>query len=158
MGEASSVYKHMAEMWRKPEESGLVELQRERSIKWRRGRAIVRVERPLRLNRARALGYRAKQGFVMVRVRIGHGGLRKLRPRMGRRPKKMGVSRFTPAQSLKVIAQARVAKKYPNLKVLNSYWVWEDGRYHWYETILVDPNHPAAKNDPSLNSIGSTAN
>jgi large subunit ribosomal protein L15e len=31
-----------------------------------------------------------------------------------------------------------VAKKHPNMEVLNSYWVSEDGIYKWYEVILVD--------------------
>lgn len=57
----------------------------------------------------------------------------------------MGTAKYTRSKSLKDIAQDRVARKYPNLKVINTYWVWGDGRSAWYETILIDPNHPAVK-------------
>jgi len=57
----------------------------------------------------------------------------------------MGVAKYTRAKSLKEIAESRVARKFPNLKVLNSYWVWEDGKNTWFEVILADLNHPAVK-------------
>ncbi len=147
------MYRQLAELWKNPEKTGLKEEIRQRAIQWRRGPTVVRVEHPLRLNRAHALGYRAKQGYVTARVRVRRGGLRKLRPRMGRRQKRMGVTRFTPALSLKEIVEGRVAKRYPNLKVLNSYWIWEDGKYKWFEVILVDPYHPSIKGDPKINWI-----
>ena len=30
-----------------------------------------------------------------------------------------------------------------NLRVLNSYWINQDGVYKYYEVILVDPSHKA---------------
>jgi len=45
------------------------------------------------------------------------------------------------------IAEERAAKKYPNLEVLNSYYVTEDGSHKWYEVILVDPHHPVIRNE-----------
>jgi large subunit ribosomal protein L15e len=51
------------------------------------------------------------------------------------------------------MAEERVARKYPNLEVLNSYWVWQDGRHKWFEVILVDPNHPAIKSDKDVGWI-----
>jgi len=50
----------------------------------------------------------------------------------------MGVTKFKPAKSLQLIAEERAAKKFPNLEVLNSYWIWEDGQYKWFEVILAD--------------------
>ena len=47
----------------------------------------------------------------------------------------------------------RAARKYPNLEVLNSYYVGESGKYKWYEVILVDPHHPVIKSDPKINWI-----
>jgi len=127
--------------------------QKNRLLHWRKEGSIVRVEKPLRLDRARALGYKAKQGYVIVRARVRKGGMRKERPRGGRKPSKMGVNKITPAKSIQRIAEERVAKKYPNLEVLNSYWVGEDGKYHYYEVILVDPSHPVIKSDPKINWI-----
>jgi len=133
------MYKYHAQAWAEQDASYIGELMQRRAIKWRKEPAIIRIERPMRLNRARALGYKAKQGFVAVRVRVRRGGLRKPRPSSGRRPKRMGTKRHVPAKSLKLIAEERAARKFPNLKVLNSCWVWEDGRYKWFEVILIDP-------------------
>jgi len=146
-------YKYIAEAWKKPEKSFVDELMRQRLIEWRKQPTVVRVEKPTRLDRARKLGYKAKQGFVIVRVRVRRGGLRKQRPRSGRRPKRMGVSKYKPAKSLRLIAEERAARKFPNMEVLNSYWVGEDGRFKWFEVIMVDRAHPAIKSDKDINWI-----
>lgn len=150
-------YKYIAKAWAKPESSYVKELMKQRLIEWRDEQTIVRIEKPTRLDRAHKLGYKAKQGFVVARVRIRRGGLRKLRPRSGRRPKRMGVKRFKPAKSIQLIAEERVARKFPNLEVLNSYWVAQDGRHKWFEVILVDPNHPVIQTDEKINWICSRA-
>jgi len=126
---------------------------RQRTIEWRQQPTIHRIERPTRLDRARKLGYKAKQGFVVARVRVRRGGLRKIRPKAGRRPKRMGVTKYKPAKSMRLIAEERAARKFPNLEVLNSYWVWEDGRFKWFEVIMVDPSHPVIKSDKDVNWI-----
>jgi large subunit ribosomal protein L15e len=146
-------YKYIAEEWAKPEESFVKELMRQRLVQWRRQETVTRIERPTRLDRARKLGYKAKQGFVVVRTRVRRGGLRKLRPRSGRRPKRMGVAKFKPGKSIRLIAEERTAKKFPNLEVLNSYWVGEDGRSKWFEVILLDPNSPVIQSDKDVNWI-----
>ncbi len=150
---AKSMYHYIALAWKKPYEGEHKDLMKERLIKWRRQPTIVRVEKPTRLDRARALGYKAKQGIIVVRVKVRKGGMRKERPNKGRRPKRMGIYGFAPAKSLRLIAEERAARKYPNLEVLNSYYVGEDGVYKWFEVILVDPHHPAIKSDPDLNWI-----
>lgn len=129
------------------------ELMWHRVMEWRRQPAVQRLERPTRLDRARRLGYKAKQGFVVARVRVRRGGLRKERPRSGRRPKRMGVKKFKPAKSLGLIAEERAAREFPNLEVLNSYWVWEDGQNKWFEVVMVDPHHPAVQSDRDINWI-----
>ena len=146
-------YKYIAEAWSNPEKSFVDELAHQRLIGWRRQPVIARIEKPTRLDRARRLGYKAKQGFIMVRVRVRRGGLRKQRPKAGRRPKRMGVKKFKPSKSLRLIGEERVARKFPNLEVVNSYWVGEDGRSKWFEVILVDPYHPSVKADHNINWI-----
>jgi len=146
-------YKYIAEAWAKPSNSYVKELLRQRLIEWRKQPAITRIEKPTRLDRARKLGYKAKQGFVMARVKVRRGGLRKKRPKAGRRQKRMGVKKFKPAKSLRLIAEERTARKFPNLEVLNSYWVGEDGRSKWFEVIMVDPHHPVIKADENANWI-----
>jgi len=147
------MYRYLKEAWKRPKNSYIKEVMVQRAIIWRREPSSVRIDKPTRLDRARSLGYKAKHGVMVVRTRIRRGGRRKLRPVLGRRQKRMGVKKFTPAKSKQLIAEERTARKYPNMEVLNSYWVWQDGRYKWYEVILVDPNHPAIKSDKDLGWI-----
>jgi large subunit ribosomal protein L15e len=146
-------YKYIAEAWSKPKKSYVDALMRQRLVEWRQQPVVARLEHPTRVDKARKLGYKAKQGYVMARVRVRRGGMRKVRPKAGRRPKRMGVKKFKPAKSIRLIAEERTARKFPNLEVLNSYWVGEDGRSKWFEVILVDPSHPVIKADPDINWI-----
>lgn len=139
-----SAYKYISKAWRKPAQSYVGDLTRQFAIEWRREPAITRIAEPTRVDRARRLGYKAKLGYVMVRVRVRKGGARKPRPVSGRRPKAIGVAKFVRAKSLKQIAEERSARKFPNLKVINSYWVWEDGRNTWFEVVMVDPEYQSA--------------
>ena len=147
------MYKYLRDAWNRPEESYIQDIMRDRAIIWRRQPSMIRIDKPTRLDRARAVGYKAKKGFVVVRARISRGGRRKKRPTLGRRQKRMGVVKFTPSKSRRLMAEERVARKYPNLEVLNSYWVWQDGRHKWFEVILVDPHHPAIKSDKDVGWI-----
>ena len=137
-------HKYLVQTWLTREKTDLERDLRQRAIAWRREPTVHRVEHPTRLDRARSLGYKAKQGYVVVRVRIRKGGARKMRPRAGRRQRALGVTKFTRAMSLKNIAEEKARKKYPNLQVLNSYYLWEDGSHHWYETILRDMHNPVS--------------
>lgn len=118
---------------------------------WRR-HAVERIDRPTRLDRARALGYKAKQGYVVARAMLKKGGRKRPAPRKARKPSKSGRF-FTPRQNLQSIAEKRVARHFPNLEVLNSYPVGEDGKNHFYEVLLVDPHHPVVKGDRKINWI-----
>jgi large subunit ribosomal protein L15e len=146
-------YKYIAEAWAKPEKSYVDELMRHRLVVWRRQSVITRIDKPTRLDKARKLGYKAKQGYVVVRVRVRRSGTRKQRPKAGRRPKRMGVKKFKSAKSMRLIGEERVGRKCPNLEVLNSYWVGEDGVSKWFEVILVDPHHPVIQADDHINWI-----
>jgi len=149
-----SIYSYIREAWKKPEETGVSALLWDRMQQWRREGAVVRVERPTRLDRARSLGYKAKQGVIVVRAKVRRGGRRKARYIRGRRTANMGMRRLTPGKSLQRIAEERASRRYPNMEVLNSYWVGQDGRQKWFEVILVDGHHPAVLADPSLAWIG----
>jgi len=129
------------------------EIVRSRLMIWRKQGSIVRLKRPSRLGRARNLGYKAKQGYVIVRVKTGRGPREKPRPKMGRKPRSMGVVKYTPQKSRRWIAEERASRKLPNLRVLNSYWVGSDHKWVWHEVIMVDPNHPVIYNDSEINWI-----
>ena len=66
----------------------------------------------------------------------------------------MGIKKITLGKSDRCIAEERAARNYPNLEVLNSYFVLSDGKYKWFEVILVDPHHPVIISDPKINWIG----
>ncbi|PSP82453.1 50S ribosomal protein L15e [Halobacteriales archaeon QS_1_68_17] len=150
---AKSFYSHIRDAWKDPDEGKLAELQWQRQQEWRDQGAIERIERPTRLDRARSLGYKAKQGVVVARVSVRKGGARKQRFTAGRRSKRQGVNPITRRKNLQRIGEERVTRKYRNLRVLNSYPVGEDGRQKWFEVILLDPNHPAIQNDDDLDWI-----
>jgi len=154
---AKSMYAYVREAWNKPGDTGVRELQWNRMQIWRREGSVVRVDHPTRIDRARNLGYKAKQGIAVVRVKIRRGGRRKSRYIRARRSIRMGKNRITPAKSLQRIAEERASVKYPNMEVLNSYWVGQDGRQKWFEVILVDTHHPAVLSDRHLSWIGGKA-
>ncbi len=149
-----SLYKHLREIWKEPKElkEELSKLWRQRLIKWRREPTTIRIDRPTRIDRARSLGYKAKPGFIIVRQRVPRGGRKREKPMGGRTPKHKSVRRDL-KMNYQVVAERRAARKFPNLEVLNSYYVAEDGRYYWFEIIMVDKNHPSIKNDPRINWI-----
>lgn len=115
--------------------------------------SIIMLEKPTNPIRARELGYKAKQGFniVFVKVRKGSGLIR--RPNAGRRPKRMGVNKLTRRMSIQRMAEQKASMRYSNLEALNSYLIGEDGQKKYYEVIMVDPNHPAIVNDMKINWI-----
>ncbi|MBW3020805.1 50S ribosomal protein L15e [Candidatus Woesearchaeota archaeon] len=141
------VYKYIREAWKKPKES---EFWKERLIQWRKEPTTVRISKPTRLDRARSLGYKAKQGFVIVRQRVSR--TRRMRPMdaKGRRPKTFRHRKVTNL-NYQQIAEQRANKKYINCEVLNSYYLAEDGKSKWYEVILVDKAHPQITSDKQLN-------
>lgn len=140
------MYRQIAKTWQDifHEKAGDI---RARAVDLRKQPAMVRVDRPWRLDRARALGYKAKEGIVVIRMRVSRGGMRRKRPTSGRRPKHMGVLKIKSAVSSQSVAERRALERHPNMKLLGSYLVWRDGIHAWFECILVDPMHPAVKSD-----------
>ncbi len=150
---AKSMYHYIGEAWKRPDKSYVGKLFWDRLQVWRREPAVVRLERPTRLDRARECGYKAKQGIIVVRSHVRRGGSRKSRYVRGRKSKHMGLRTLTRRKSIQRIAEERASKKFRNMEVMNSYWVGEDGRYKWYEVVLIDPHHPSVLADKDLNWI-----
>lgn len=145
------VYKYVRELWKKPEQN-LGELWKQRLILWRREPATVRVSYPTRIDRARSLGYKAKQGVFVVRQRVLRGGHVRPTWRGGRRTKCSG-TRMALQKNYQAIAEQKVQRRYPNCEVLNSYLVGQDGLYYWYETIVIDRSHPSVLASKELCAI-----
>lgn len=155
---AKSFYSHLAESWKRPKEK-LGDILKTRLIQWRREPTVVRLEGPTRLDRAHAVGYKAKLGYAIARVKIGKGGRRrKYYGRRGRKPSKMGLVHFSHGKSLQRIAEEKAQRRFPNMNVIGSYIAGEDGRHKWFETILADTQHPNIKDNPKMRWASSPAN
>ena len=137
------------QVWLKMLKENPMEL-RQRAVIWRNQNAVTRVEKPSRIARARRLGYKAKQGIIVIRMRVGTGGMRKQRPRGGRRPKHLGVTKIKADVSMKQVAERRVLERYPNMKLLGSYFLYKDGMHYWFEIVLADPSHPRIAKDKEM--------
>ena len=142
------LYYYLKQAWKKPDKKTL----RERMIEWRKSKVFTKLDKPLRLDRARALGYKDKKGFIIIRVRIKRGGHKRSRPNKGRRSKRLH-TRKTLKMNYKWIAEQRAERKYKNLVALNSYLLGKDGINYFYEVIMVDPSKPEIKNDKTINWI-----
>ncbi len=144
--------------WKNLKHSKIYGLQKERMISWRKGGALERVDYPTRLDRARNAGYKAKEGYVVVRSRVRRGGQHRPKIMGGRRPRRLAYTKMTVKKSIQVIAEERAADKYPNMEVLNSYYVGEDGLYKYYEVIFVDKFNPQIFNDKNISWIAEPQN
>jgi large subunit ribosomal protein L15e len=150
---AKGMYYYIRKAWKKPDK----ETQRNRMISWRASPVFTKVDKPLNIARARALGYTDKKGFVIIRIRLKRGGHKRSRPNKGRRSKRMH-TRKNLKMSYRWIAEKRVGNKYRNLEVLNSYQIGKDGKHYFFEIICVDPTKKEIQKDKKINWIGKKAN
>ncbi len=143
-------------MWKKPKETLKGEYQ-QKIMQFRREPATLRIERPTRLDRARSLGYKAKQGVLVIRQRVPRGGRTKPKPAGGRRTKRASL-RVPLKKNYQQVAEERAQRRHPNAEVVGSYLVAEDGKMYWYEIIFVDRQHNSPKNDPKLRDVATQKN
>ncbi|KAF7347810.1 Ribosomal protein L15 [Mycena venus] len=148
-------YKYIGELYKKKQSDVLRFLLRVRCWEYRQLNVIHRASRPSRPDKARRLGYKAKQGYVIYRIRVRRGNRKKQVPKGATygKPVRQGVNHLKFQRGLRSTAEERVGKRCGNLRVLNSYWINQDGVYKYYEVILVDPNHKAIRKDPRINWI-----
>jgi len=148
-------YKYLEELWKKKQSDVLKFLLRIRCWEYRQLPAIHRCSRSTRPDKARRLGYKAKQGYVIYRVRVRRGGRKRPIPKgiVFGKPATQGINQLKWERSLRSKAEERAGRRCANLRVLNSYWVNQDASYKFYEIIMVDPNHRTIRNDPRINWI-----
>ena len=125
---------------------------RQRLIDFNRQPPITRVERPTNIARARKLGYRAKQGVIVVRVRVIGGSSKRKTASGGRKPSKSG-RYFTRHKSLIAIAEGRASRKFSNCEVLNSYFVGKSGSNSFFEVILLERSNRSVLSDKIYSGI-----
>ena len=144
-------YRYMEKAF-KDEYSVRSELFKKRVAVWRGEGAVTRIGGPTNIARARKLGYKAKEGVVVARVKVERGLRKRIKPRGGRKPSKSGRF-FALRKSAQAIAEERAGRRFSNCEVLNSYYVGEDGEYKFFEVIMVDRSHPAIVGDASYAGI-----
>ena len=118
---------------------------KEKLIEWRRAGSFVKLEKPSDIGRARALGYKDKKGFVIIRVKLIRGG-RKRSVANKRRRSKRKTNRKTLKMNYQWVAEQRATRRYTNLEVLNSYQIGKDGQHYFFEVIMIDPERPEIQN------------
>merc|ERR1712137_931161 len=126
-----------------------------RTWEFRQLPAIHRASRPTRADKARKVGYKAKQGFLIYRVRVKRGD-RKKRVAKGivyGKPCHQGIKKWKAVRNLRSVAEERIGRKCGGLRVLNSYWVAQDAAHKWFEVVMVDPMHKVIRDDPRMNWI-----
>ena len=102
-------YKYLQEIWRKKQSDLLRFLLRVRCWQFRQLKALHRAPRPTRPDKARSLGYKAKQGYVIYRVRVRRGG-RKRKVHKGHqmgKPTNQGINQLKFQRSLRSVAEVR---------------------------------------------------
>ena len=148
-------YKYLQELWRKKQSDVLRFVMRIRNWEFRQHIAVTKVSRPTRPEKARRLGYKRKQGYVIYRVRVNRGGRKRPVPKgvVCGKPVNQGVHKLKASRNLRALAEQRAGKALGALRVLNSYWVGQDGKSKFYEIIMVDPFHTAIRTDPRISWI-----
>ena len=145
------LYKYVKDAWKNQDEA-FNQLQRKRLVEWRDQDSSVRIDKPTRIDRARSLGYRAKQGVIIVRQRVMRGGRQRPSIRSGRRTSH-NYQQKNVNKNYQQIAEERANQNYTNCEVLNSYFVGEDAIYKWFEVILLDKTNPSVMADPVYKTI-----
>ena len=100
-------YKYLEELYKKKQSDLFRFLLRVRCWQFRQLNTIHRASRPTRPDKARRLGYKAKQGYVVYRVRVRRGGRKRPVPKgatMGK-PTNQGVTELKFQRSHQSVAE-----------------------------------------------------
>ena len=152
---SSGAYKYVEELWKKKQSDVLRFLQRVRVWEYRQLPSVVRVTRPSRPDKARRLGYKAKQGFCICRARV-RAGPQEAREqghplRQARAPGcEEAEIRAQPAIGRGGARRARPLRRAPRAQLVLAQRRFV---YKYYEVIMVDPMHKVVRNDPRINWI-----
>merc|ERR1712199_92234 len=148
-------YKYQNELWRKKQSDVMKYILRVRTWHYRHLPAIHRASRPSRPEKARLMGYKAKQGYSVFRVRVRRGCRKRLAPKGATygKPVNEAVNQLKFQRRIQSVAEERAGKALGSLRVMNSYWVGQDSTYKYFEVIMVDPQHKVIRRDADVNWI-----
>uniref|UniRef100_A0A2K6TWF6 Ribosomal protein L15 n=1 Tax=Saimiri boliviensis boliviensis TaxID=39432 RepID=A0A2K6TWF6_SAIBB len=134
-------YKYIQEPRRKKQSDAMSFLLRCHQLS-----ALYRAPCPTWPDQAHRLGYKAKQVYVIYRIRICHGGRKSpvLKDASYGKPARHGVNQ---------LKFARTGRHCGAVRGLSSYWVGEDSTYKFFEVILIDPFYKAIRRNPDTQWI-----
>merc|ERR1711865_484923 len=100
-------YKYMEELWRHKQSDALRFLMRVRAWEYRQRPNILTCNRPSRTDKAHRLGYKAKQGYVIVRAGVRRGGRKRQNHRgmVWGKPKHQGINQLKFERNLQNVAE-----------------------------------------------------
>src|SRR3989338_6630296 len=102
--------KYIRDIWKKPKTNPLY---RERLIKWRQEPVTLRIDHPTRIDRARSLGYKAKQGYIIVRQKLLRGGRQRPMITGGGRKEKEKKKKKSIKQAISADCRRKSSKEIP---------------------------------------------
>lgn len=148
-------FSYLRELYTKKQSDVMRFILRLRCWEYRQLPELVRLTHPTRPDKARKMGYKAKQGYIIYRIRVRKGSRRRVAKKnvLAGKPRTHHIYKLTPSLNLQSIAENKAGKALPALRLLNSYWINQDGAYKYYECIFVDPVHPAIQHDAKINWI-----
>merc|ERR1711991_478845 len=99
-------YKYIESIWQRKQSDVMRFILRTRCWEMRNQHVIERLTRPSRVDKARRLDYKAKQGYVVYRTRVRRGGRKKTVHRgiVHGKPSSQGVNKRNMVRSLRALA------------------------------------------------------
>ncbi|KAL6530285.1 60S ribosomal protein L15 [Orobanche hederae] len=134
-GDTAGAYAYVTEIWKKKQSDVMRFLLRVRCWEYRQLLAAVRVTHPTRPDKAR-LGYKAKQGYVIYRVRVRHGGRKRPVPKgiVCGKPTNQGVTQLKFQRSKRSVAEEVHEGNLVALKFSTLTGSMSDSTYKYFET------------------------
>lgn len=108
---------------------------KERVRAWKKGNTVQRADKPVNPVRARELGFKAKTGYFVYRVKTKRG--KRIRPKaaLGRKPGK-NRKRENPGKQWRWFAEQKALRKCKNAELIGSYFAGCDGTAQFFEVLL----------------------
>merc|ERR1711877_114793 len=124
-------YRYLQELWKRKQCETMQFVLRLRTWEYRQLPTMHRVTRPSRPDKARRLGYKAKQGVVIWRVAVRRGSRKTNTPKgiIYGKPKRQGINQMKSRKNLRSIAEERVGRKMGALR--------NDAKLNW----ICNPTH-----------------
>eukprot|EP00915_Cephaloidophora_sp_WS-2016_P001161 GHVH01001602.1.p1 GENE.GHVH01001602.1~~GHVH01001602.1.p1 ORF type:complete len:206 (+),score=19.40 GHVH01001602.1:40-657(+) len=149
-------YRFLEEIYKNKQSDVARFLSRVRTWEYRQLPGVCSVGSPTRPEKARKLGYKAKEGYSVFRCRIRRGD--KMRDVSKGicygKPRNAGVHQQKRAVNHQNEAEQLVGRTLgAAMRILNSYYLTKDGTHKYYEVIAVHPGSQSIRNDPTINWI-----